>query len=73
MSGVNFERAKIAQGYLQQLQRPACSNCQLRLVHQMQCGRGGFYVQHFGLCASYESGDQTLRTLADYELKGKAA
>ena len=54
MSGVNFERAKLQQNYVMPMQRPSCSNCELRLAHHMQCGRGGFYVQAFGICASHQ-------------------
>lgn len=67
MSGVNFECAKLQQGYLQQMQRPACGNCQLRLAHHMQCGRGGFYVQAFGICDAYKGSNDALKVRADFE------
>ena len=51
MSGVDFDRAKLTQNYQHQMQRPSCNNCQLRVAHHMQCGRGGFFVQTFGVCA----------------------
>lgn len=54
MSGVNFERAKVQQNYLMPGRRPACQNCQHRLAHHMQCGRGGFYVQAFGVCSLHQ-------------------
>lgn len=54
MSGVNFELAKVQQNYQMPMQRPSCENCQHRLAHHMQCGRGGFFVQAFGVCAQHE-------------------
>ncbi len=54
MSGTNFERAKLNQAYEMPLQRPSCENCHLRMAHHMQCGRGGFFVQSFGICSMYQ-------------------
>lgn len=58
MSGNTFDLAKQRQGYLMPMQRTSCNNCQHRMVHHMQCGRSGIYVQAFGVCNLHTPNDK---------------
>ena len=55
---LTFDQAKAVQAYQMPTQRPSCSNCALRMAHHMQCGRGGFYVQAFGVCKLHQPDNQ---------------